>query len=61
MYADGSGGVTITKTRDVDGALAFEAEVGLALSAFLEIETKAALDLDAAMPAIMKAIDRSNA
>lgn len=61
MYADGSGGLTITKTRDADGALAFEAEVGLALNEFLEIETRAALDLDAAMPAIMRALDRAGA
>jgi hypothetical protein len=61
MYTDGSGGVTVTKSRDVDGALAFEAEVAMALTEFLEIETKAALDLDSAMPAILKAVERTNA
>jgi hypothetical protein len=61
MYTDGSGGVTITKSHDVDGALAFEAEVALALAEFLEIETKAALDLDSALPAILKAVERVNA
>lgn len=61
MYSDGSGGVTITKSHDVDAALAFEAEVSLALGEFLEIQTKAALDLDAAMPAILKAVERTNA
>lgn len=61
MYTDGSGGVTITKSHDVDAALAFETEVCLALAEFLELDTKAALDLDSAMPAILKAVERTNA
>ncbi len=61
MYSDGSGGVTVTKSTDVDAGLAFEAEVSLALAEFLEIESKPALDLEAAMPAILKAVERANA
>ena len=61
IYSDGSGGVTVTRSLDPDAAAAFELEVSLALAEFLEIHSRTVLDLDAAMPAILKAIDRANA
>ena len=60
MYADGSGGVSLDKYVDIEAANAFGLEVSLALGEFLEFESHIALDLDAAMPAIIKAMERMN-
>jgi hypothetical protein len=51
----------VTKTTDVDAATAFELEVSIALSEFLELETHVVLDLDSALPAIEKGVERINA
>jgi hypothetical protein len=61
INTDGSGGFTVTKTTDVDAASAWELEVSLALSEFIELDTHVVLDLDAALPAIEKGIERINA
>jgi len=61
LFADGSGGFQVVKTNDVDAANAFSLEVSLALGEFLEFESKVLLDLEAAMPAILKAFERSKA
>ncbi len=60
IYSDGSGGINITKARDAEAAIAFELEVSLALAEFVEIESKVGVDLDTAMPTIVKAIERIN-
>lgn len=60
IYSDGSGGVTVTKALDVEAAIAFELEVTLALGEFLEFDAKTGLDLEAAMPVIMKAMEHIN-
>jgi hypothetical protein len=60
MYADGSGGVTVDKHVDVEAANAFGLEVALVLGEFLELESHIVLDLDAAMPAILKAMEHVN-
>jgi len=61
MFADGSGGFQVVKTHgDVEAANAFGLELSLALAEFLEFDTKVVLDLDAAMPAILKGVERSN-
>jgi hypothetical protein len=61
IYSDATGGFTVNKANDVDAAIAWELEVSLALGEFLELESNLVLDLDAAMPAIEKGIERINA
>ena len=61
MYSDGSGGITVAKAIDVEAATQFQLETALALSEFLEIETRQVLDLDTAMPAILNAVELINA
>lgn len=60
IYSDGSGGINITKSHDVEAGLAFELEVSLALAEFVEIESKVGIDLDTAMPTIVRAMERVN-
>ncbi len=60
ITSDGSGGVTVTKSADADAANAFELETSLALSEFLEFESKVVLDLDTAMGPILKAMEHIN-
>ncbi len=60
IFGDGSGGFTVNKATDIDAANAFGLEVSLALSEFLELDSKVVLDLDSAMPAILKGIERIN-
>ncbi len=60
LFSDGSGGFTVNKATDVDAANAFELEVSLALSEFIDIESKVVLDLDTAMPAILKGMELIN-
>jgi hypothetical protein len=60
MFSDGSGGFTVNQVHDVEAANAFGLEISLALGDFLEVDTRIVLDLDAAMPAIVKAVERLN-
>jgi hypothetical protein len=60
MFGDGSGGFIVNKATDVEAASAFGLELSLAMSEFLEFDSKIVLDLDSAMPAIMKATERIN-
>jgi hypothetical protein len=60
LNADGSGGVTISKVNDADAASALQLETSLALSEFLEIDSRIVLDLDSAMPAIQAGIAYGN-
>jgi hypothetical protein len=60
MFGDGSGGFTVNKATDVEAATAFGLEVSLALSEFLEVDSKIVLDLDSAMPAILKGMEYIN-
>lgn len=60
IYADGSGGMTVTKSLDVEAASAYELETSLALSEFLELDSRIVLDLDAAMPPILKGMAYAN-
>ena len=60
IFSDGSGGLTVIKSIDVDAANAWGLEVTLALSEFLEFESNIVLDMDSAMPAILKAIEHAN-
>jgi hypothetical protein len=60
ITADGSGGFTVNKATDPEAATAFELEVSLALSEFLELRSDVVLDLETAMPAIEKGIARVN-
>ena len=60
INTDGSGGLTVSKVADADAAAAVELETSLALGEFLELESKIVLDLDSAMPAILKGMERVN-
>jgi hypothetical protein len=60
LNSDGSGGFTVNKVTDADAAAAFELEVSLALSEFLELQSNIVLDLETAMPAIEKGMARIN-
>ncbi len=52
LFADGTGGVTVSRVSDPDAAAAMQLEASLALGEFLEIESRIVLDLESAMPAI---------
>jgi len=54
-YSDGSGGVTIDKVEDVDAAMALALEQSLTLGEFIELDAKIGLDLETALPLILKA------
>lgn len=60
INTDGSGGVTISKVSDAEVAAALELEQCLALGEFLELDTKQVLDMDSAMPAILKGLEHVN-
>jgi hypothetical protein len=60
ISADASGGVTVSKALDVEAATAFELETCLALGEFLEFDHKVVLDLETAMPAILKGFEYAN-
>ena len=60
IFGDGSGGLTVIKAIDVDAANAWGLEVTLALSEYLEFESHVVLDMDTAMPAILKAVEHAN-
>ena len=49
------------KVLDVEAANAYGLEVSLALGEFLELDSKIVLDLETAMPAILKGIEHINA
>jgi hypothetical protein len=61
MFADGTGGFQVVKSHDVEAANAFGLELSLALGDYLEFDSKIILDLDTAMPAILKAFERTKA
>ena len=60
IAADGSSGVSVEKVNDADAAAAFGLEVCLALNEFLELESKIVLDMETAMPAILKSMEHVN-
>jgi hypothetical protein len=60
IFGDGSGGLTVLKAIDVDAANAWGLEVTLALTEYLEFESHVVLDMESAMPAILKAIEHAN-
>jgi hypothetical protein len=55
QFSDGSGGVVIDKVKDVDAALALGLEQSLTLGEFIELDAKVGMDLDVALPLIIKA------
>lgn len=57
IYADGSGGSEVVRATDSDTALQFSLESSLALGEFLDLDSRIVLDLDTAMPAIVKAME----
>lgn len=60
IAVDGSGGSTVVKASDNDAAHQLALEISLALGEFLELESKVVLDLDTAMPGIMKGMEIVN-
>jgi hypothetical protein len=50
----------VSKATDVDAAVAFELEVSLALSEFIELKSDICLDLETALPVIEKGVERIN-
>lgn len=60
IFSDGSGGITLEKYLDADAAIAAELETLLALGEFFEFETRTVLDLETAMPAILKSLEHIN-
>jgi hypothetical protein len=58
LFADGSGGFTVSKVADADAAMRLNLELSLALGEFLEIDSRPVLDLESAMPAITAALER---
>ena len=60
VSVDGSCGVTVVRAVDPEAAAAYELATSLALGEFLEFDAKIVLDLDAAMPAILKGMEYVN-
>ncbi|MGH9169760.1 MAG: hypothetical protein ACRD0Z_02645 [Acidimicrobiales bacterium] len=60
ITADASAGVTVDKVIDADAAAALNLETALALGEFLELDSRIVLDLESAMPAILKGVEHSN-
>ena len=60
-YNDGSGGLTIDKVADLDAALALGLEQSLSLAEFIELDTKIGVDLETALPQILKAQENVSA
>ena len=60
MNVDGSGGSSVGRVLDEAAAAAFGLELSLALSEFLEFDSKIVMELDDAMPVIMRAMERVN-
>ncbi len=61
IFSDGSGGVTVSRFRDVEAATAGELEATLALGEFLEFDLRVVLDLKTATPVMLKAMEHINA
>lgn len=61
LYSDGAGGMTVMKVHDPDAFVVFQAEVCLALGEFVEFDSHLGLDLETAMPAILRASERVSA
>ncbi len=60
-YGDGSGGLTIDKVADLDAATVLGLEQSLSLAEFIELDTKIGVDLETALPAIIKAQENVSA
>lgn len=60
IAADGASGSEVVRSDDSDAALQFALETALALSEFLEFESKVVLELDTAMPGILSAMEYAN-
>jgi hypothetical protein len=61
LAADGSSGVTVSRVIDEEAATALQLETCLALSEFIELESKVVLDMETAMPAIISGLDYASA
>ena len=61
ISVDGTSGVTIIKTKDADAAIAAGLAQSLALGEFLELHSDIVLDLEGAMPSIIKGVEEINA
>jgi hypothetical protein len=59
IAADASAGVTVVRAVDTDAAAAYNLEIAVALSEFIEIDSRPVLDLESAMPAILAGIERT--
>jgi hypothetical protein len=59
VTADGSSGVTVVRVTDPDAAVQFQLEIALALSEFLELDTRPVLDLETAMQSIVAGLERT--
>ena len=57
ICADGSGGTQVIRATDTDAAHQFALESSLALSEFLEFDSRIVLEMDTAMSAILKALE----
>ena len=58
IAADGGGGFTVNRVLDADAANAVSLEFASSSGEFLDLETRPVLDLDEAMPAISKGVER---
>ena len=61
INSDGTGGLTVTTVKDPDAFAVLELEQSLALGEFLEFTSNIVLDLDSAMPGILKGMEHVNA
>lgn len=59
INADGSGGLTVADVADQETADTLGLETALALGEFLELDTRPVHDLETAMPAILRAMERT--
>ena len=60
ITADATAGILVDRVIDADAAAALNLEAALALGEFLEFDSRIVLDLEAAMPAILKGVEHIN-
>lgn len=60
ITADATAGVTVDRVIDADAAAALNLETALALGEFLELDSRIVLDMETAMPAILKGVEHIN-
>ncbi len=60
-HADGTGGFTVSRVTDTDGAMAFYNEIIASMTEFIEVETELVIEMDTVMEVVPKLMERVGA